>query len=123
MATKVRLRSSAKSKIRFKRRLRIRGSVNGTEARPRLAVFRSNRHLYVQLINDVTRKTLVSASTAESVAQSAKNLEGAKAVGDLVAKRALAQGIQSVVFDRSGYLYHGKVKALADAARAGGLSF
>jgi len=93
--------------------------------RPRLAVFRSNRHIYVQLVDDVKGHTLVAASSLEEELKEkvGGTIEGAKTLGNLVAKRALAKNISQIVFDRSGYLYHGRVKALADSAREGGLKF
>jgi large subunit ribosomal protein L18 len=105
--------------------MRVRKSVIGTDARPRLNVFRSSRHIYAQIINDTTGHTLVSASTLgpELKGISAGGVEAAKAVGKLVAERALAKGLSKVVFDRGGYLYHGRVAALAEAARAAGLEF
>ena len=116
-----------KSAIRKKKHLRIRNRFSGTAERPRLAVFRSNSHMYAQIIDDEAGKTLVSCSTLEKdVAGSLKetdNIEAAKAVGDTVAKRAIEKGIKEVVFDRAGYIYHGKVAALADAAREAGLTF
>lgn len=125
MATKIRRQTSQKKVIRFKRKRRIRGSVEGTQERPRLSVFRSNQHIYVQLIDDVKGQTLAAASTSEEELKSKvkPTIEGAKTLGGLVAKRALAKNISKVVFDRSGYLYHGRIKALADAAREGGLQF
>ncbi|MEK6577948.1 MAG: 50S ribosomal protein L18 [Bdellovibrionota bacterium] len=125
MATKIRNRTSNKQIIRFKRKLRIRSKVEGTEERPRIAVFRSNRHLSVQLVNDLKGHTLVSASTSEEEFKGkvGKTIEGAKTLGSLLAKRSLAKNISKVVFDRSGYIYHGRIKALADAAREGGLKF
>lgn len=125
MATKIRRRTNSKQVVRFKRKRRIRAKVEGTSERPRMAVFRSNRHLYVQLVDDLKGHTLVSASTleAELKDKASGNVEGAKTIGDLVAKRALAKNISEVVFDRSGYIYHGKLKAVADAAREGGLKF
>lgn len=125
MATKIRRTTSNKQKVRYKRKLRIRSSIEGTLARPRLAVFRSNKYLYVQLIDDVKGHTLVSASTLEEEmkTRTSDTIDGAKTLGNLVAKRALAKNINQVVFDRSGYLYHGRIKALADAAREGGLKF
>ena len=118
-------RTSQKQVIRFKRKKRIRARVEGTAERPRLSVFRSNRHLYVQLVDDVKGHTLVAASTSEEELKGkvGGTIEGAKTLGNLVAKRALAKNISQVVFDRSGYLYHGRIKALADAAREGGLKF
>lgn len=125
MATKIRRVTSAKQKVRFKRKLRIRAKVHGSAERPRLSVFRSNQHLYVQLIDDMKGQTLVAASTSEEELREKAgcSIEGAKTLGNLVAKRALAKNIQMVVFDRGGYLYHGKIKALADSAREGGLKF
>jgi len=104
---------------------RIRRKVRGTSARPRLAVFRSLHHIYTQVIDDSQGRTLVAASTNEKDAKlgGGGNLQGAKAVGRLIAERARQQGIQQVVFDRGGFLYHGRVKALADTAREGGLVF
>lgn len=106
---------------------RIRRTVIGTSERPRLAVFRSNQHIYAQLIDDSNHHTLAAASTLEadvrSELDSGANCEASARVGKLIAERAVAQGIQQVVFDRGGNLYHGRVKALADAAREGGLNF
>lgn len=104
---------------------RIRRKLNGTPERPRLAVFRSLNHIYVQLIDDRQGRTLVAASSAEKNAgtKSGGNVAGAKDVGRLVAQRAKEKGVTKVVFDRGGYLYHGRVKALADAAREAGLEF
>ncbi|KDE49716.1 50S ribosomal protein L18 [Geobacillus sp. CAMR12739] len=97
----------------------------GTAERPRLSVFRSNKHIYAQIIDDTKSSTIVSASTLDKEfgLDSTNNIEAAKKVGELVAKRALEKGIKKVVFDRGGYLYHGRVKALADAAREAGLEF
>jgi len=112
---------------RVKRHLRIRNHVRGVAEQPRLAVFRSNKHIYAQIIDDMAAHTLVASSTLEKeVAKGIKktyNVDAAKAVGQSVAKKALEKGITAVVFDRGGYLYHGKVKALADAAREAGLTF
>jgi large subunit ribosomal protein L18 len=106
---------------------RIRRTVVGTSERPRLAVFRSNQHIYAQVIDDSKHHTLVSASTLEaevrSELDSGSNCEASAQVGKLIAERASAQGIMTVVFDRGGNLYHGRIKALADAAREGGLQF
>ena len=125
MATKIRLGTNQKQVIRFKRKRRIRARVEGSTSKPRLSVFRSNRHLYVQLVDDAKGHTLVAVSSLEEELKGKLDLsiEGAKALGGLVAKRALAKNISQVVFDRSGYLYHGRIKALADAAREGGLKF
>lgn len=106
---------------RIKIKYRIRKSVNGTAERPRLSVFRSNKQIYAQVINDLTGTTLASASSLGLEIMPKK--EQAAKVGALVAEKALAAGITSVVFDRNGYLYHGRVKELADAARNGGLNF
>lgn len=108
------------------RRLRIktsvRGKISGTKQRPRLTVFRSNKQIYAQLIDDVEGRTLVSASSLALEAAGAKKEIAAK-VGELIAQRAKEAGVESVVFDRNGYLYHGRIKELADAARNGGLKF
>ena len=112
---------------RGKRHYRIRNHVKGTAARPRLAVFRSNKHMYAQIIDDTVGRTLVSASTLQAEVKEGlehtDNVEAAAKVGTVIAKRAVEKGITSVVFDRGGFLYHGKVKALADAAREAGLEF
>jgi len=114
-----------KNASRKKRHARVRAKLSGTAARPRLNVFRSNKHLYAQLIDDMSGTTLVSASTMEKDLnlESTSNVEAAKLVGELVAKRAVEKGISAVVFDRGGYLYHGRIQALADAARENGLQF
>ena len=117
----------SRQEIRAKKHMKIRNRFSGTAERPRLAVFRSNNHVYAQVIDDVAGKTLVSASTLEKdIKAELKNtddIEAATKVGDVVAKRALEKGIKAVVFDRGGYIYHGKVKALAEAAREAGLEF
>jgi large subunit ribosomal protein L18 len=114
-----------KNAVRKKRHARVRSKLSGTAARPRLNVYRSNKHIYAQLIDDVNRATLASASTLDKEvnAESASNIEAAVKVGELVAKRAVEKGVKEVIFDRGGYLYHGRVKALADAARENGLQF
>jgi large subunit ribosomal protein L18 len=114
-----------KNAVRKKRHARVRTKVFGTAERPRLNVFRSNKHIYAQVIDDVKAVTLVSASTLDKELnlEATGNVEAAQKVGELVAKRALEKGIKTVVFDRGGYLYHGRVKALADAAREAGLEF
>jgi large subunit ribosomal protein L18 len=116
-----------KEAARQKRKTRVRSRVQGTGERPRLNVFRSLRHIYAQVIVDGTGTTLVSASTrSPEIRESVRypgNLESAKKVGELIAKKCLEKGIQKVVFDRGGYLFHGRVKALAEAARGSGLSF
>ncbi len=113
----------SKNDIRLRVHQRIRTRVKGTPERPRLAVFRSLNHIYAQVIDDQKGHTLVGASSAEENGKNGGNVAGAKAIGKLVAERAKDKGIKSVVFDRGGYLYHGRVKALADAARAAGLEF
>lgn len=125
MATKIRRSTSGKQQIRFKRKKRIRAKIEGTSAQPRLSVFRSNSNMYAQLIDDLKGVTLVSASTFDEGlnVKSPSSAEGAKAVGNLLAKKALAKKINAIIFDRSGYLYHGRIKALADGAREGGLKF
>ena len=125
MATKIRRKTNPKQVVRFKRKKRIRSGLEGTSGKPRLSVFRSNKHLYVQLVDDAQGNTLVAVSSNEEELRSNVDctIEGAKVLGGLVAKRALAKNISQVVFDRSGYLYHGRIKALADAAREGGLKF
>jgi large subunit ribosomal protein L18 len=107
--------ASKKLKTRMRIKARIRGKISGTAARPRLTVFRSNKQIYAQVVDDLSGKTLASASLAK--------IEQAKMVGTKVAEVAKAAGVESVVFDRNGYLYHGRVKSLADAAREGGLQF
>ncbi|MDF7637742.1 50S ribosomal protein L18 [Leuconostocaceae bacterium ESL0958] len=111
-----------KNKLRVKRHKRVRGKISGTAARPRLNVFRSNVHIYAQLIDDVAGVTLASASSQSSEVTGTK-VEQAIKVGELIAKNGQAKGIEEVVFDRGGYVYHGRVKALADAARENGLKF
>ena len=109
---------------RQKRHVRVRGKISGTPERPRLNVYRSLNHIYAQIIDDVNGVTLVSASSVEKVFEGlGSNCEAAKKVGEAVAKRALDKGISEVVFDRGGYVYHGRVQALAEGARAGGLQF
>lgn len=121
------LRKVNKNELRKHRHLRVRKTVSGTAMRPRLNVFRSLNHIYAQLINDETGVTLVSASTVEKevfgTLANGGNIEAAKAVGTAIAKRAVEKGIDKVVFDRGGYIYHGRVAALATAAREAGLHF
>lgn len=113
-----------KNKNRIRRHKRVRGKISGTAARPRLNVFRSSTNIYAQLIDDVAGVTLCSASTTEkSFTEYGGNVEAAKKIGAAIAERAKAKGIEEVVFDRSGYVYHGRVAALADGAREGGLKF
>ena len=113
--------TTKKVERRIKIKYRIRKRVNGTTERPRMSVFRSNKQIYVQIINDLTGTTLASASSL-GLEDMPKKEQAAK-VGELVAKKAIEAGISKVVFDRNGYLYHGRVKELADAARKGGLIF
>ncbi|WP_054950988.1 50S ribosomal protein L18 [Numidum massiliense] len=111
---------------RKRRHLRVRKKVNGTHERPRLNIFRSSKHMYAQLIDDTKGHTLVAASTLDPELKGIGNgsdVEAAKKVGELIAKKALEKGFNQVVFDRSGYVYHGRVKAVADAARETGLDF
>jgi large subunit ribosomal protein L18 len=110
---------------RIKRHMRLRRKLEGTTQRPRLCVFRSNKHIYAQIIDDTTASTLVAASTLDKELKVEKtwNREGASAVGQLVAKRAKAKGIETVVFDRGGHIYHGRIAAVAEGAREGGLNF
>lgn len=109
---------------RLKRHKRVRGKISGTPERPRLNVFRSNANIYAQVIDDVNGVTLVAASSLDKDVQaSGGNKEGARAVGKLLAERAKAKGIENVVFDRGGYIYHGRVQELAEGAREGGLEF
>jgi len=116
-------RRDSKNEIRLRIHKRIRHKLQGTEQRPRLAVFRSLGHIYAQVIDDSKGHTVVAASSNEKGGVNGGNVAGAKAIGKLVAERAKEKGIKAVVFDRGGYLYHGRVKALADAARAAGLEF
>ena len=115
----------SKKIARSVRHARIRKVLEGTSARPRLAVYRSNKHISAQIIDDSKQITLVSASTFENgnKFEIGSNIEAAKKIGELVAKRALEAGITEVVFDRGGFLFHGRIKALADAARESGLKF
>ncbi|MCP1186834.1 50S ribosomal protein L18 [Paenibacillus sp. 1781tsa1] len=116
-----------KNKARLKRHLRVRKKIQGTAARPRLNVFRSGKHMYAQIIDDVAGVTIASASTVDKeLSTDIKNgasVESARKVGELVAKRAKDKGVSNIVFDRSGYLYHGRIAALAEAAREAGLEF
>ena len=109
---------------RIKRHNRVRGKISGTAERPRLSVFRSESNIYAQIIDDVAGNTLVAASSVEKGFEgNGGNIEAAKKVGAMVAERALQKGIEEVVFDRGGYVYHGRVAALAEGAREGGLKF
>lgn len=117
----------SKNDARKKRHIRVRKKVSGTTEKPRLNVFRSLKHIYVQVIDDSSGRTIVSASTADkglkTNVKAGGNIEAARAVGVEIAKRAVEKGVRQVIFDRGGYIYHGRVKALADAAREGGLEF
>lgn len=116
-----------RNKIRRRKHVRVRKKISGTPACPRLCVFRSNTNIYAQIIDDTAEVTLVSASTLDkdikSAVSSCASKEGAKAVGKLIAERAIEKGIREVVFDRGGYIYHGRVATLAEAAREAGLTF
>ncbi len=122
------LLKESRNNSRLKRHRRVRKKVHGTLARPRLNVFRSLKNIYVQVIDDLTGHTLVAASTLESASKeqekgSAANRDAARILGELIAARCLEKGIETVVFDRGGYLYHGRVRALAEGARKAGLRF
>ncbi len=121
------IRKPSRKDAREKRHYRLRNHISGTPARPRLCVFRSNNHIYAQVIDDINGVTLCSSSTMQKDIKekltSTSNVEAAKTVGEAVGKKAAALGVTAVVFDRGGYIYHGKVKALADAAREAGLQF
>ena len=121
------IRKESRSKIRAKKHYKLRNRINGTSERPRLSVFRSNDHMYAQIIDDTVGNTLVSASTLEkdvkAELEKTNNVEAAAKLGTVIAKKALDKGINTVVFDRGGFIYQGKVKALADAAREAGLEF
>ena len=121
------IKKESRSKVRAKKHLRIRNRFSGTPERPRLAVFRSNNHMYAQIIDDTVGKTLVAASTVEKAVKAelekTNNVDAAAYVGKAIAEKALEKGIKTVVFDRGGFIYQGKIKALADAAREAGLEF
>ena len=116
---------TTKEERRLKIKAGVRGKISGTPERPRLTVFRSNKQIYVQLIDDLAGRTLAQASSRENGIEEEKitKIEKAAKVGNLIAEKAKAAGIEAVVFDRNGYLYHGRVKSLADGARNGGLKF
>ncbi len=121
------VKKTARSDVRMNKHRRIRSRLSGTPEKPRLAVFRSNNHMYAQVIDDVAGNTIVSASTVQADVKKdltkTNNVEAAKKLGEIIAKKALDNGIKTVVFDRGGYIYQGKVKALAEAAREAGLDF
>lgn len=116
-----------KKESHLKRKTRVRKKITGTSERPRLNVYRSNKHIYAQIIEDATGKTLTAASTLSKELKDklgdVKKTEAAKKIGEFVAKKAIAKGIDRVVFDRGGFLYHGRIKAVADGAREAGLKF
>ncbi len=113
----------SRDKLRIRRHIRVRNKVSGTPERPRLSVYRSNGQIYAQIIDDIAGNTIVSASSISMKLENGGNVEAATKVGAEIAKLALDKDIKSIVFDRGGYLYHGRVKALADAAREAGLEF
>lgn len=119
------IKKVARTKVRVNKHRKIRKNLNGTAERPRLSVYRSNRHIYVQMIDDTKGHTLAAASSSDEALGLTKtsDKEAAKAVGKAIAKKAADKGIETVIFDRGGYKYHGKIKALADAAREAGLKF
>ncbi|MCR5518276.1 MAG: 50S ribosomal protein L18 [Lachnospiraceae bacterium] len=121
------VRKESRAKVRAKKHMKIRNRFSGTASKPRLAVFRSDNHMYAKIIDDTAHNTLVAASTVEKAAKAelehTNTIEAATYVGKLIAKRALEKGIDTVVFDRGGFIYQGKIKALADAAREAGLQF
>ncbi len=121
MKLKFNKKSSSKVISRTKNKVKIRRKINGSQDRPRFCVFRSGKHMYAQLVDDTTGTTLVAASSLKLGAKN--NKEGSKAVGQEIAKKALEKNIKNVVFDRSGYLYHGRIQAIADGAREAGLNF
>jgi large subunit ribosomal protein L18 len=124
IGTGIKMAKRIRAEVRNAVHRRIRRKVSGTTERPRLAVYRSLNHIYAQVIDDVQSRTIVAASTTEKSlgAKTGGNIEAAKLIGQTIAERALAAGVERVVFDRGGYLYHGRVKALTDAARAAGLN-
>lgn len=121
------IKKESRSEIRVKKHMRVRNRLSGTAERPRLAVFRSNNHMYAQIIDDTVGNTLVAASTAEKAVKAelekTNDVAAAAYIGKVIAERALEKGIKAVIFDRGGFVYHGKIQALADAAREAGLEF
>jgi large subunit ribosomal protein L18 len=117
------IKIESKNTMRERRHTRVRSKISGTATTPRLVVFRSDKHIEAQVIDDVKGVTIVSSSSVQLKLTNGGNIDGAKLVGEDVAKKALAKGVTTVVFDRGGYLYHGRVEALADAARQAGLKF
>jgi len=116
-------RNKAKAMRRQRRHMRVRRTVTGTPAKPRLAVYKSLKHIYAQVIDDLAGRTIAAASTTEAGAGKAKKSDAAAAVGARLAEKARAAGVSEVVFDRGGFRFHGRIKALADAARKGGMKF
>lgn len=123
MKLKLNKKTSSRQKARIKKKIRVRKRVHGTPERPRLCVYRSLHHIYAQLIDDVAGKTLVSVSSKDLNLKAGGNKEAAEKVGQVLAERAKGQSIESVVFDRNGLIYHGRVQKLAEGARQGGLKF
>ena len=121
------IKKQSRKDVRVKKHMKVRNRLSGTAERPRLAVFRSNNHMYAQIIDDTVGNTLVSASTLQkdvkAELEKTNNVEAAAKLGEVIAKKALDKGIKTVVFDRGGFIYQGKIKALADAAREAGLEF
>ncbi len=121
------IKKQSRVEVRVKKHMKVRNRLSGTAERPRLAVFRSNNHMYAQIIDDTAQNTLVSASTLQKEVKDGlaktNNVEAASKLGEVIAKRALDKGINTVVFDRGGFIYQGKIKALAEAAREAGLQF
>lgn len=117
------IKKVSRNDVRLKRHARVRNKISGTPECPRLNVFRSNSHIHTQIIDDVNGVTLAAASSVDMKLENGSNIEAAKAVGTEIAKRAFAKNIEKVVFDRGGYVYHGRVKAVAEAAREAGLKF
>ena len=121
------IKKQSRVEVRVKKHMKVRNRLSGTAERPRLAVFRSNNHMYAQIIDDTVGNTLVSASTLQKDVKDGlaktNNVEAAEKLGEVIAKKALDKGITNVVFDRGGFIYQGKIKALADAAREAGLQF
>ena len=121
------IKKQSRAEIRVKKHMKVRNRLSGTAERPRLAVFRSNNHMYAQIIDDTAQNTLVSASTLQKDVNAdldkTNNVAAAAKLGEVIAKKALDKGITNVVFDRGGFIYQGKIKALADAAREAGLEF
>ncbi len=121
------IKKQSRVEVRVKKHMKVRNRLSGTSERPRLAVFRSNNHMYAQIIDDTVGNTLVSASTLQKDVKAdlakTNNVEAAAKLGEVIAKKALDKGIKNVVFDRGGFIYQGKIKALAEAAREAGLEF